>query len=328
MYSFTLVFNSTYKKIIENHKLETISLIILVICSLIILSINIRLNYKNKSNKFLFSIEIILLYSLFINSLLFIGNDDSFKYLLILLIIPYSLESGTLVGLIISILSGILVFTYSYFFHNGFYLGSCFYENVILTFILICLSLIFGSYRKLELNYINEIQTYAKVDGLTNLFNHRTFQNDFKKLFDNSIKNNTIFSLIIIDIDYFKLYNDILGHQSGDYLLKSISKLLKNSLPTNYNIYRYGGEEFTILLPDTAEDIAFDIAENLRLKVMNYNFSNEYKLPNKKVTISLGVSQLNKDDYTVEKVFFKADSALYKSKNNGRNSVTIYSDNN
>lgn len=160
----------------------------------------------------------------------------------------------------------------------------------------------------------------ATTDGLTELFNHRYFQEQIRRQIEQCKRYNTSFSLIIIDIDFFKKFNDNFGHQSGDAVLRQVAQTLKRNVRATDIVCRYGGEEMSIILPNTSEEEAFSTAQKICDRVAQHKF----KLANGKdtnVTISLGVSTFPKDGDTAETMIASADKRLYDAKNNGRNQV-------
>lgn len=160
----------------------------------------------------------------------------------------------------------------------------------------------------------------ATTDGLTELFNHRYFQEQLRRQLEHCKRYNTSFSLIIIDIDFFKKFNDNFGHQSGDAVLRQVAQTLKRNVRATDIVCRYGGEEMSIILPNTSEEEAFSTAQKICDRVAQHKF----KLANGKdtnVTISLGVSTFPKDGDTAETIIASADKRLYDAKNNGRNQV-------
>lgn len=160
----------------------------------------------------------------------------------------------------------------------------------------------------------------ATTDGLTDLYNHRYFQEQLKNQVQHSTRYNTEFSLIILDIDFFKKFNDTYGHQSGDAVLRQVASVLKKNVRMTDIVCRYGGEEISIILPNTTYDEANLIAEKLCRLVGQ----KKYKLSNGResnVTISLGVSAYGADGKTPSDIIEAADKRLYNAKNNGRNRV-------
>ncbi len=161
----------------------------------------------------------------------------------------------------------------------------------------------------------------ATVDGLTGLYNHRFFQEQMDLNLENAVRYNNKFSLILIDIDFFKKFNDTYGHQVGDMVLKQVANTLKKTVRSADIVCRYGGEEMSIILPNTIKKEAFITAEKIRAAVEE----NKLILKNGQevcVTISLGVATFSsKNLNTKEDIIAKADSGLYKAKENGRNQV-------
>ena len=160
----------------------------------------------------------------------------------------------------------------------------------------------------------------ATTDGLTELYNHRYFQEQIRMQVEQSKRYSNNFSLIIIDIDFFKKFNDTFGHQSGDAVLRQVAQTLKKNVRSTDIVCRYGGEEMSIILPNTSKDEAYSTAQKICQKVAERNFklmgNNETH-----VTISLGVSTFPFDGDSAQKIIEAADKKLYNAKNNGRNQV-------
>ncbi len=160
----------------------------------------------------------------------------------------------------------------------------------------------------------------ATTDGLTELYNHRYFQEQMKMIVEQSKRYELPFSLIIVDIDYFKKFNDTFGHQAGDAVLRQVAQLLKQSVRATDIVCRYGGEEMSIILPNTAKEISFSTAQKICKRVAEKRFRlNNYQESN--VTISLGVASFPEDGLTPSEIIDIADKRMYQSKKNGRNQV-------
>ena len=160
----------------------------------------------------------------------------------------------------------------------------------------------------------------ATTDGLTEPYNHRYFQEQIRMQVEQSKRYSNNFSLIIIDIDFFKKFNDTFGHQSGDAVLRQVAQTLKKNVRATDIVCRYGGEEMSIILPNTTKDEAFATAQ----KICNRVAEKTFKLTGNNethVTISLGVSTFPFDGDTAPKIIEAADKKLYNAKNNGRNQV-------
>jgi diguanylate cyclase (GGDEF)-like protein len=162
--------------------------------------------------------------------------------------------------------------------------------------------------------HISNLSELANVDGLTGLYNHRYFYDYFSRQIESSKADGTELSLLFIDIDDFKFYNDFLGHQMGDEVLRVIARLMKEALPEHAFIARYGGEEFTILLPDTGEAEAYAAAERLRKAVQEHVFAGQENLPSGNLTISIGISTFPSKAKTDSELIKKADEACYRAK--------------
>jgi len=161
----------------------------------------------------------------------------------------------------------------------------------------------------------------AHMDTLTELWNHGYFQFLLQAEVEKAKASSENLSLILLDIDDFKVYNDSLGHQAGDKILKDLAQLLKNQSRKMDFVCRYGGEEFTVILPQTDKDEAFLIAERLRQDIEKHSFIHEEILPQKSLTVSIGLSTFPKDGSTPSELIRSSDKSLYIAKNKGKNST-------
>jgi diguanylate cyclase (GGDEF)-like protein len=161
----------------------------------------------------------------------------------------------------------------------------------------------------------------AHTDSLTDLWNHGYFQYILQEELEKSKAINSPLSLIMLDIDDFKIYNDTLGHQAGDKILKDIAFLVKRHSRKMDYVCRYGGEEFTIILPQTELDAARVIAERLRIDVERQTFSHEEILPQKKLTVSIGIASFPEDGKNPSELIKYADKMLYQAKSKGKNNI-------
>lgn len=165
------------------------------------------------------------------------------------------------------------------------------------------------------------LQQLAVTDGLTGLYNYRFFKAQLAYEVDRASRHNLYLSLIMIDIDYFKFYNDTNGHPAGDDVLRKIARLIQRNLRKIDLAARYGGEEFVIILPETSHDSAKVVTEKIRRLVEEEPILHEEKQPNGKLTISLGLATYPTDTVDAEKLISIADQRLYKAKQSGRNTV-------
>jgi len=164
-----------------------------------------------------------------------------------------------------------------------------------------------------------EVQRQFIFDDLTSLNTRRYFFESSYKEFNKAKRYGDIFSIIMIDIDYFKSFNDTYGHQLGDNVLKKVAYALKSNVRRGDIIARYGGEEFVILLPKTCKEDTTLIAEKLRIIIEREASIDISEGKKDKITITAGVATYPEDGDTFEKVLAKADEFLYIGKNKGRN---------
>jgi diguanylate cyclase (GGDEF)-like protein len=169
-----------------------------------------------------------------------------------------------------------------------------------------------------------EIENMAVTDGLTGLFNHRTFQERLSDEFKRLQRFSNPLSLLLIDIDFFKKVNDTYGHPSGDRILKGVAGIIKETIRTSDVSARYGGEEFAAMLLGTNQDGALKMAERLRKAVQDTRFTVDGKEIT--VTVSIGVATSPYDAGVKEELIEKADKALYGAKRNGRNRCVLWSE--
>lgn len=162
--------------------------------------------------------------------------------------------------------------------------------------------------------------TLALTDQLTDMANRRAFDMELERRVAEFDRNAWHFALLMIDIDYFKKFNDDFGHSIGDQVLRNIAGVVKECMRDIDMVSRHGGEEFAVLLPDTCVDDALEIAERIRIKVNE--FSPDYLPESRKLSVSIGVTTVTRAD-TCESILQRADFAMYTAKENGRNRVFV-----
>lgn len=175
-----------------------------------------------------------------------------------------------------------------------------------------------------RLNEANQrLNQQAITDGLTELYNHRHFHERLDSEVERSNRTGLPLSLLMIDVDHFKHYNDLNGHPAGDTVLRKVARILSEGRRLNDVVARYGGEEFTILLVDTPTDAAAKLAEHLRVRVEEEEFANGEAQPMGRLTISLGVASYPYSAVSAAGLVEAADAALYRAKGAGRNRVEV-----
>jgi len=157
------------------------------------------------------------------------------------------------------------------------------------------------------------------TDELTGLVNRRYFMGRLLHEYERAKRYESVFTVLMIDLDYFKRVNDTYGHQAGDTVLRTISDTMRLSLRLSDIIGRIGGEEFAVLLPETELSSAMIIGDRLRNRVESLEIP--HRESGIKITISIGASPSSGDDMSIDDVLQRSDSALYRAKENGRNRI-------
>jgi two-component system chemotaxis family response regulator WspR len=167
------------------------------------------------------------------------------------------------------------------------------------------------------------LQKLSSLDGLTGIANRRSFDETLQKEWNRSIRGEKSIGLIMLDIDFFKLYNDHYGHQGGDDCLKRVAKGLESAIHRETDLLaRYGGEEFSTVLPDTDLSGAIKVAEEMRLTIKDLRIEHAKSKITDIVSISIGVSAVTPlQGMNQEVLIAAADQALYKAKEEGRDMV-------
>ncbi len=190
-------------------------------------------------------------------------------------------------------------------------------------------------YSLLDIQYITQIVRFASIaienanlywqattDRMTKLFSHHFFQKNLDDEMNRARRYGTTFSLIMLDIDHFKKFNDSYGHLQGDIIIKDIAKILRKSVRTIDFSARYGGEEFAVILPEVDVEGAVVVAERIRVSVEDYPFPGDEGPLH--VTVSIGVAEFKSEGmHSPSQIIAVADKALYQSKEFGRNRITV-----
>lgn len=277
------------------------------------------LRFKIYKHIILIDMLISVLFILVISILLFFETQQIFKVLYLMPIVISSLKYDKKLSYIYVVLIATVIIFMGY--KNNFVSIDA---DIMLIGILLLLAWLLGNMTETEGKIREELERLATHDSLTDLLNHRSFQIILdKKVTEAKLKKLSL-SLLYLDIDYFKVYNDSLGHQKGDLVLKKVAKIIKsNTKPKGY-CARYGGEEFVVILPNTEVRGAKKLAEKIREEVEGAEFIGMEVLPKGKVTISIGIAQFPTMADTKETLIQKADEALYKAKFVSKNKVEIY----
>lgn len=283
---------------------------------------------KRFNLKYIYRIQLIenfiFIFIFFIIILLSGGHISQYKFLFLFIIITSTIQLGMKQGIIIACISSLLILVTDLVLVANAQVNEYFENDLILAGIFLLTAWPLGYYVKIEKEHIERLKNLANEDGLTGVYNHRFFQDSLRMKIISSEKQNKPVSLIFIDIDYFKHYNDLYGHQKGDAVLKKLGNLLKDNIRKGDIAARYGGEEFAVILPNTIEEEAILIAENIRSLVEKTYFEGEENQPNGKITISMGISTYPDKAKNDRELINSADDALYRAKFFNKNRVETY----
>jgi len=165
---------------------------------------------------------------------------------------------------------------------------------------------------------LDQLKNLAITDDLTKLFNSRHFYSQLEQEMNRYSRYKRRFSILLLDIDHFKRFNDNYGHLEGDRILRQVSRMITSCMRTMDTAYRYGGEEFTVLLPETDCDAALTVAERIKNKVSGEAL--DY-INDPCVTVSIGATEYAETD-SISDLIKRADKAMYVAKQKGRNRIT------
>ncbi|KUO64105.1 MAG: hypothetical protein APF84_08325 [Gracilibacter sp. BRH_c7a] len=287
----------------------------LILLPLIIFIRVLSTHYNNVRFELIFNIFFLVVLANF----LFYLNNQVFNILLIMPIILTALKSGFKYAIYISMASLIVLFYVSH--KNDF---ATIDVDIMYMIVFLLVAWLLGNMRDTENEIRKKLERQASYDGLTDLLNHRSFQNIMDTELVKAKEQTQSLSLILLDIDYFKVYNDSFGHPKGDYVLKKVASIISLCTPPTGYCARYGGEEFALILPEMNVEAAKIVAEKIRKTMEETNFSGMEVLPRGKLTVSIGLAEYPLMATNKEKLIQKADEALYKAKFISKNKVETY----
>jgi len=309
--------------VVENAWLLAVTLIVVLAVYVIWYVFQI----KNKTELFKVIVEPIIFLGIAFVCVMLTGNYQShYKYLFLFPILSSSIECSMKVATIIAAISSAIVLWIDLLFpHAGVVINTHFESDLVLVCAFMIIAWTVSFYVRLERRHIDSLKDMVNIDGLTGLYNHRFFYESLSRELERAKKEHKNLALLFIDIDYFKYYNDFNGHQRGDEVLKALANLLLSKVREGDIVSRYGGEEYSVILPGASEQEALQIAERLRQTVQEQHFPGQEYLPNGNLTISVGVSAFAGDPkMSVDNLVNYADDALYKAKFLRKNRVERY----
>jgi diguanylate cyclase (GGDEF)-like protein len=251
--------------------------------------------------------------------LVYLSSQTSYEILLIMPIIIMALKYGTKHALYTAACSIAVLCYVSY--HRTF---SSVDSDLMYLILFLLVAWLLGNMRDSENEIQKKLEHLANHDGLTSLHNHRSFQLIMDEVLFEADKKKIPLSLIMFDLDYFKVYNDSFGHQSGDMVLENVAEILRKGTPDGCYCARYGGEEFAMILPGQSTAKAKIVGENVRKEIERTVIPGMEVLPKGRLTVSVGIAEFPVMANTKEKLIQKADEALYKAKFLSKNKVETY----
>ncbi|MEA4832656.1 MAG: diguanylate cyclase [Oscillospiraceae bacterium] len=301
-----------------------IAFVLLLILTTYILWVLIqsKINDKNPIKKWID--PLISMTIAFLSVMLTGSYESSYKYLFLFVIISSSIECTMKESILVSGMSAIFILGIDLGFAPKAEINTFFESDIVLACVFLIVSWTIGYYVNLRKKHIENLKELVNIDGLTGLYNHRYFFDYLSRNIKESENDGSELSLLFIDIDNFKYYNDLYGHQKGDEVLSAIAGIIKKVAQCNSLISRYGGEEFTVLMPKTSEASAIEEAEKIRKSVQEYKFDGQENLPGENLTISVGVSVFPIKAKTGTELLEKADEACYRAKFLSKNRVEAY----
>lgn len=253
------------------------------------------------------------------------ANKSHYKFIFLFIITSTTIQSGMKSGMITSIIASLAILVMDILCMPGASVNKYFQDDLLLAGVFILTAWPLGFYVKIEGEHIEKLENLVNKDGLTGVYNHRYFQDSLKELIINAKKKKSKLAMILTDIDYFKHYNDLYGHQKGDEILRCIGEILRDNSGEKSITARYGGEEFAIILPNTNEEEALKIADKIRVIIEKTKFYGEENQPNGVLTVSMGISTFPDKARNEVELIKSADDALYRAKFFNKNRVETYS---
>jgi diguanylate cyclase (GGDEF)-like protein len=251
-----------------------------------------------------------------------------YKIIFLFIIIPVAIEFDINYSIACASISSIYLLIIDLIYAKNDTINQHFENDIIISAIFITISWLLSYYVKLEKEHVKMLENRANIDRLTGLYNHRYF---YDKLIEtvnlyNTNSNIQSVSLIFMDIDYFKEYNDMYGHLSGDTVLKKMGEFLNKITNTDIATFaRYGGDEFAAIIINQTEKEVYDIGENIRNTFEKMEFVGQENISTGNITVSIGIAMYTNEIENYLEFIKCADDALYRAKFIKKNRVEIYS---
>lgn len=281
------------------------------------------LNRLDKKKKYIYDVvETSFLIFVGVALVIFTGKNNSpYKIIFLFVMISVTIQHGVKYGIIVSSVCSVFVLAVDVI-ADPVKPNASLQIDIILVGAFLMITWLVGYYRDVEAQFSLKMANLAKRDDLTGLYSHGYFQLSLSEQMQKAQENNKPLSLMFIDIDYFKYFNDLYGHQAGDEVLKEIAVKIESHLKPHYIAARYGGEEFTVIMYDTYEADAVTLADRIRCDVEE-SFKNKFPEVGK-ITVSIGIASFPAKAKNKSDLIKYSDDALYRAKSFHRNRVETY----
>lgn len=250
-------------------------------------------------------------------------SADNWMTVLLLPVIISASLLGQEAGIIMAAIGTLLIYLHHFLGGPPSNVLVIFEDNMVLISVMFIVAWFIGVQTKLDAQYRRQLSKLAGTDPLTGLYNYGYFREQIGQYLSKSSESHPL-SLVFLDIDYFKHFNDIHGHQAGDLLLTEFADILSERVDNRGFASRYGGDEFMLMLPDTDSDSAFQLAEEISNAIRTRRFQGEEYQPEGKLTISCGIASFPQHAVNAKELIKHADEALYRAKSLEKNKVEMY----
>ncbi len=281
-------------------------------------------NLDQKSVTLIQYIENFLFVLIFAAVIYFSGaNESKNKFLFLFIIISSSIQLGMRAGLVTAVASSAIVLGFDLISvgHDG--INTYFEADLVIAALFIIMAWLIGHYVNIEKEFFERMENLAHTDELTGLYNHRYFYDTLRENIRYNKKSRSL-AMIFLDVDSFKYYNDLFGHQKGDSVLIDIAEILLSNVRSVDVVARYAGDQFAILMPGVNEEEAIRVAEKIRKQIEDKRFDGQENMPDRNLTVSVGVSIYPHKASSEHALIKSTDDALYRAKFFNKNRVESY----
>ena len=314
----------------ENYSMTILRILLFFSIGLLIFILITRYNEKiasqNLITKFTWVDILYVAFHLVVATVTIFLVDQNTAYIEVILLLPVIITAslmGIRAGMVMAVICTAIIYTKNMVLCPSASIIEITEGNLIIISVMFIMAWFSGAQTNLETRHRGQLTRLASTDLLTGLFNYGYFQEKLNEHIQEASEKNPL-ALIIMDIDYFKHYNDIYGHQAGDEVLAAVADILTTRIGQRGFVSRYGGDEFMVLLLNTDSEKAIQVAEEISESVQNHHYPGVEHQPEGKLTVSCGVAVYPTHARNTKDLFKYADHALYRAKSMNKNKVELY----